>query len=177
MEILVIKCDDYNVTIKTRDITSPWKRFHNRVSEAGTYCDYSTTHDDSELTLLKIGNDGTARLKTCGRGREWQNLPPVMFETEVYHFFVEFTCPLLDTPSINHPKREIEECFDYYKGMLTGSINFLNNPGTFVFSFSYVKQDGRHITDSLSFEVVSPKLDTKEDLNNIKRLINAEYEN
>ena len=177
MEVLVIKCDDYNVTIKTRDIISPWKRFRNRVSEAGTYCDYSTTRDDTELQLLKIGNDGTARLEPCGRGKEWLNLPPVMFETEVYHFFVEFTCPLLGTPSINHPKREIEECFDYYKSMLTGSINFLNNPGTFVLSFSYVKQDGTHITDSLSLEVVSPKLDTKEDLNNIKRLINAEYEN
>jgi len=177
MEVLVYKCDDYNVTIKTRDIVSPWKRFCNRVSEANTYCEYSTTHDDTELELRHVLPDGQTRLVPHGAGKEWEGLPPVMFETEVYHFFVEFTCPLLGTPSIYHPKREIVECFEYYKGMLTGSINFLNNPGTFVLSFSYVKQDGSHITDTLTFEVVSPKLDTKQDLNNIKRLINAEYEN
>lgn len=177
MEVLVYKCDDYNVTIKTRDIVSPWKRFCNRVSEANTYCEYSTTHDDTELELRHVLPDGQTRFVPHGAGKEWEGLPPVMFETEVYHFFVEFTCPLLGTPSINHPKREIVECFEYYKGMLTGSINFLNNPGTFVLSFSYVKQDGSHITDTLTFEVVSPKLDTKQDLNNIKRLINAEYEN
>lgn len=177
MEVLVFKCDDYNVTIKTRDIVSPWKRFCNRVSEADTYCEYSTTHDDTELELRHVLPDGQTRLVPHGAGKEWEGLPPVMFETEVYHFFVEFTCPLLGTPSVNHPKREIAECFEYYKGMLTGSINFLNNPGTFVLSFSYVKQDGSHITDSLTFEVVSPKLDTKQDLINIKRLINAEYEN
>ena len=177
MEVLVLKCDDYNVTIKTRDIISPWRRFGNRVPEAATYCDYSTTHDETELHLLQVHQDGKTELLLRGVGKEWVGLPPVMFETEVYHFFIEFTCPLIGVPTINHPKREITECFDYYKGMLTGSINFLNNPGTFVLSFSYVKQDGSHITDSISLEVVSPKLDTKQDLNNIKRLINAEYEN
>ncbi len=172
MEVLVYKCDDYNVTVKTRDVVSPWKRFCNRVSEAATYCDYATTHDNSELWLF----DGNG-LKYEGEGKEWQELPPVMFETETYHFFVEFKCSLIGVPVINHPKREIVECFDYHKDMLTGSINFLNNPGTFVLSFSYVKGDGSHITDALTFEVVSPKLDTKRDLNNIKKLINAEYDN
>ena len=177
MEVLVLKCNDYRVTVKTRDIISPWKRFRNRVSEAGTYCDYSTTHSDTELEVRHVDDDGSTAMQLHGKGNEWYGLPPVMFETEVYHFFIEFTCPLLGTPTVNHPKREIAECFDYYKGMLTGSINFINNPGTFVLSFSYVRHDGTHITDSISLEVVSPKLDTKQDLNNIKRLINAEYEN
>lgn len=103
--------------------------------------------------------------------------PPVLFETEVYHFFIEFSCGIIGTPRVNHPRREIADCFDYHKGMLTGNINFLNNPGTFVLSFSYVKANGEHVNDSLTMDVVSPKLDTHRDLLNIKRLINAEYEN
>lgn len=129
MEVLVLKCDDYNVTIKTRDIISPWRRFGNRVPEAATYCDYSTTHDETELHLLQVYHDGKTELLPRGIDKEWVSLPPVLFETEVYHFFIEFTCQLIGVPTINHPKREITECFDYYKGMLTGSINFLNNPG------------------------------------------------
>ena len=177
MEVLVIQCNDYDVTIKTRDIVAPWKRFSNRVSEADTYCEYSTTHEESELKLRHVFPDNSTTFLSHGIGQEWQGLPPIMFETEVYHFFIEFHSSLLGTPTINHPKREIVECFDYYKGMLTGSINFINNPGTFVLSFSYVRHDGSHVTDSITLEVVSPKLDTKQDLTNIKQLINAEYEN
>ncbi len=177
MEVLVLKCSDYDVTIKTRDIVAPWNRFCNRVSEACTYCEYSATHEESELNLRHVLPDNSTTFLSHGIGQGWRGLPPVMFETEIYHFFIEFHCSLFGIPTINHPKREIAECFDYYKGMLTGSINFINNPGTFVLSFSYVKNDGTHVTDSITLEIVSPKLDTKQDLANIKQLINAEYEN
>ena len=179
MQVLLYKCPDYTITIKTSDIVAAWNRFNSRVPESSrTYCTYASTHEADDLQLLKVADDGkTTAMENIGGGKEWDGQPPVLFETEIYHFFIEFNCPLLDTPRINHPKREIAECFDYHKGMLTGSINFLNNPGTFILSFSYVKADGEHVTDSLTLEVVSPKLDTKRDLDNIKRLINAEYEN
>lgn len=178
MQVLLFKCPDYTITIKTSDIVVAWNRFNSRVPESlRTYCTYVSTHRADDLQLLKIADDGkTIAVESLGGGKEWEGQPPVLFETEIYHFFIEFNCVLLDTPRINHPKREIAECFDCHKGMLTGNINFLNNPGTFNLSFSYVKEDGEHITDSLSLEVVSPKLDTKRDLDNIKRLINAEYE-
>ena len=179
MQVLLYKCPDYTITIKTSDIVAAWNRFNSRVPESSrTYCTYASTHEADDLQLLKVADDGkTTAMENIGGGKEWDGQPPVLFETEIYHFFIEFNCPLLGTPRINHPKREIAECFDYHKGMLTGSINFLNNPGTFILSFSYVKADGEHVTDSLTLEVVSPKLDTKRDLDNIKRLINAEYEN
>lgn len=179
MQVLFYKCPDYTITIKTSDVVAAWNRFNSRVPESSrTYCTYASTHKADDLQLLKVADDGkTIVVESLGGGREWNGQPPVLFETEIYHFFIEFNCVLLGTPHINHPKREIAECFDYHKGMLTGNINFLNNPGTFNLSFSYIKADGEHIMDSLSLEVVSPKLDTKRDLYNIKRLINAEYEN
>lgn len=179
MQVLFYKCPDYTITIKTSDIVAAWNRFNSRVPESSrTYCKYASTHKADDMQLLKVADDGkTIVVESLGGGKEWNGQPPVLFETEIYHFFIEFNCVLLGTPHINHPKREIAECFDYHKGMLTGNINFLNNPGTFNLSFSYVKADGEHIMDSLSLEVVSPKLDTKRDLDNIKRLINAEYEN
>jgi len=178
MNVLLYKCNDYTITIKTSDIVGPWKRFHSRVPDTSrTYCDYTSTHEADEFWLRNIDKDGHTELIQIDGDKEWLEQPPVMFETETYHFFIEFHYGLLGTPQIIHPKREIAECFDYHKGMLTGSINFLNNPGLFVLSFEYVKKDGEHVTDSLSLEVVSPKLDTKRDLDNIKKLINAEYEN
>ena len=178
MEVLVYKCDDYTITIKTSDIVVPWKRFDSRVPEVSrTYCDYSSTHEIGTLWLRKIDKDESSELVPLEEGREWLSQPPVMFETETYHFFIEFNCQLIGTPRIIHPLKEIADCFDYYKGMLAGSINFLNNPGTFILSFEYVKSDGEHIHDDFSLEIVSPKLDTKRDLDNIKKLINAEYEN
>lgn len=176
--VLIYTCDDYTITIKTSDIVSPWKRFYSRVPQtARTYCNYTATHDDGKLQLLKFDEEGNSVLTEVPGNNVWENQPPVMFETETYHFFVDFKCKPLGTPMVIHPSRKIADSFDFYRDMLTGSIDFLNNPGLFVFTFHYVKEDGEHVTDSLSLEVVSPKLDTKRDLNNIKRLINAEFEN
>lgn len=178
MEILIYKCDDYTITIKTSDIVGPWKRFNSRVPDTSrTYCSYSSSHDSGELSLMKINEANQPQMEVVEGDKEWPDQPPVMFETELYHFFIEFNGEPLDTPKIIHPRKDIAECFDYHKGMLTGNINFLNNPGTFMLSFEYVKRNGEHITDTFSLEVVSPKLDTKRDLENIKKLINAEYEN
>ena len=54
-------------------------------------------------------------------------------------------------------------------------MNFLNEPGLFKMGIEYVK-GGRKKESWFTFDVVSPKLDVKEDYKSILRSVNAEFE-
>ena len=90
MQVLIYKCNDYIITIKTSDIVAAWNRFNSRVPESSrTYCTYASTHEADDLQLLKVADDGkTTAMENIGGGKEWEGQPPVLFETEIYHFFI-----------------------------------------------------------------------------------------
>lgn len=184
MEVLRLETKDYSISVKTADIVSPWTRFKRRVlDEADVYCSYASNRA-GKLSLYFVATNKLAEVSSIDK--YWDMLPPVLFETCIYQFFVEFH-GIKSEPRVHHPLREIADGFSFYRGqnegsgcysgILTGSVNFLNSPGTFVFSFDYVDRDGHRQKDSLSMDVVSPKLDTKKDLRSITHLINEEYEN
>lgn len=119
--------------------------------------------------------------------REWPFVHPVIFETNEYQFAVEFR-HLQNTesdrhkPRVLHQLKSVGEGFKFYKtgthtGILVGSIDFMNSPGKFKFSFEYRNEEGELKKDSFEMYVASPKLDTKNDLYQIISLINEEYEN
>ncbi len=190
MDVLVFTCDDYKITISTATIEYAWDRFERRVKAAAqTYCDYSSSQggtlwlyqqfaDKKDLVAL---NDEAVKLK------EWPQLWPVLFETCKYQFAVEFY-HLQDTsneklfPRVRHQLKGVAENFKFYpnqnnSGILVGNLDFLNSPGKFSFAFEYRNQDGQLLQDKLEVYVASPKLDTKNDLQQIMALINQEYEN
>ena len=85
------------------------------------------------------------------------------------------------TPEVRHVRKDIEESFFYDAGsdgdiFLTGDIDFLNEPGVFKLDFAYQK-GGIRKESFVSFDVVSPKLDTKNDYKTLLREVNEEYEN
>ena len=58
MQVLLYKCPDYTITIKTSDIVAAWNRFNSRVPESSrTYCTYASTHEADDLQLLKVADD------------------------------------------------------------------------------------------------------------------------
>lgn len=184
MEVLRFETKDYTISVKTADIFSPWSRFKRRVlDDADVYCSYASNRD-GKLSLFFVESNQLAEVTS--KDKYWDMLPPVLFETCIYQFFVEFH-GIKSEPRVHHPLREVADGFSFYRGqnegsgcyggILTGSVNFLNSPGTFVFSFDYVDRDGHRQKDILSMDVVSPKLDTKKDLKSITYLINEEYEN
>ncbi len=184
MEVLRFETKDYTISVKTADIISSWTKFKRRVlDEADVYCSY-VSNRAGKLSLYYVASNKLAEVSSVDR--YWDMQPPVLFETCVYQFFVEFH-KIKSEPRVHHPLREIADGFSFFRGqnegagcyggILTGSVNFLNSPGTFVFSFDYVDSDGHRQKDTLSMDVVSPKLDTKKDLKTITHLINEEYEN
>lgn len=157
-----------------------WRRFRARVSSietALTYCDYRSSLPGS----LSLAEPSASEPSEVGEpdSTAWPELPPVFYETAVYNFSLQFT-GLVEPPSIVHRLKEVQDMFTAVKigendWLLAASLDFINEPGVFDLSFRYRPKGEKERTDTLSFRVVSPKLDTKEDYNYILADINREY--
>lgn len=190
MDVLKFECPDYLITISTASVNYAWDRFVRRVrSAAQTYCAYSSSRKGTlKLRDLPAGkNELVAQNDEIVPCEEWPQLWPVLFETCKYQFAVEFKQGLdisieKQYPHVRHQLKSIGENFKFYSsssdsGILVGDIDFLNSPGKFSFAFDYWDTDGLLHHEKMELYVASPKLDTKNDLQQIMVLINQEYEN
>ena len=169
---------DYTILIRTDSIDYSWQRFHSRIREESLkYCKY-TSKDIGTLTLCN-----PALTQQYKEAKEWEDCPPVIFETNKYQITIQFA-ETDDKPKVKHAKKEVEDFFFYDKDAgkdskgckLTGDVSFLNEPGVFKLEFEYTKKGVRH-NEVFTFEIVSPKLDTKNDYKQILAEVNDEYEN
>lgn len=168
--------DQYHITVQTQDIQKFWEKFRVRVSRPEEYCDYSVNPDGK----LKVYNCDTVQLEEI-ESDNWKYSRPVFFETCEYSIDIEFNNILPDTkPNIIHENAEVERAFhliDTKKStILSGTINFLNQPGRFYLRLSYTTQDGINHDERIEFPIVSPKLDIKKDLNTIIKELKNEFD-
>ena len=182
MEVLRFISADNTVEIKlaTANIHTPWKRFLGRVKDdARTYCEYSASMDgtlhlvnpDEGYTIRAIEDNTTA----C----EWKEKWPVIYETCRYNTTIRLN-GIDGTPHIEHQNKEVTDLFvpiqigehDY---LLTGELDFLNEPGLFDLAFRYRPMGATERTEHFKFRVVSPKLDAKRDYQSILDLVKKEY--
>lgn len=180
MEVLSFKSENVEVTANTAaDMATCWRRFCARVGDKSeTYCDYrSTLPGTLKLALPQNGYS----LSDIGEPdcHEWKNLPPVFYETALYNVSIYFT-DIDAAPCVLHKLKEVTELFSVIpvgtkKWLLSAPLSFVNEPGIFELSFKYKPCDKPERTDTFSFRVVSPKLDTKDDYNHILAEINAHY--
>ena len=188
-EVLRLKCeDDYEVIVRTQDISYAWEKFKGRidytrrtntkVAAPHAYCTY-TSQDECELTLF---NPETQQSEELQKGKVWKDKWPVFFETCKYQIRIVFHGIDKDSrPEVRHVRKDVEDSFfcdeekDKQEKSLTGELDFLNEPGVFRLEFSYTK-NGRKQDTFVSFDVVSPKLDTKNDYASLLREVNEEYQ-
>ena len=188
-EVLRMKCsEDYDVIVRTQDISYAWEKFKGRidytrrsnpaVAVPTAYCDY-TCQDECELTLY---NPETKLPVLQPTAKSWKELWPVFFETCKYQIRIAFHGVDKDSkPEIRHVRKDVEESFFYdtekdeQEKSLTGELDFLNEPGVFRLEFSYKKNGKLHET-FVAFDVVSPKLDTKNDYKTLLKEVNDEYQ-
>ena len=195
MDVLRFECPhesgnyDFRLTISTATIEYAWERFERRVKDRSlNYCDYKSLRE-GKLSLLCPGKyaDGLQEQNPDVLQTEWREKHPVLFETCEYQFAVEFnhlydTTNIKHLPKVKHRLKSVGEGFKFYpngrhSGILVGSIDFLNSPGKFSFAFEYWDEENHVATEQIEMYVASPKLDTKNDLQQITELINQEYEN
>ena len=195
MDVLRFECPhetgdyDFRLTVSTATIEYAWERFERRVKDRSkSYCEYKSERE-GKLSLLCPWKreEELQTLNPDVLQTEWYEKQPVLFETCEYQFAVEFN-HLHDTsdgkhlPKVKHRMKSVGEGFKFYpngrhSGILVGSIDFLNSPGKFSFSFEYRDEENHVATEQIEMYVASPKLDTKNDLQQITELINQEYEN
>ena len=194
--VLRFKHPDYEVMVRTQDITYSWERFKGRINYSRrenpmidapeAYCRY-TSKDECELCLYSpiTGRQTDEEAETrLGAGKVWDKLWPVVFETCKYQVRLLFHGLDKDSvPEVRHVRKDIEESFFLDEALdgredksLTGELDFLNEPGVFKLDFSYQKNGVRR-ESYVTFDVVSPKLDTKTDYKSLLREVNKEYEN
>ena len=182
MRVLWFISDDKQVEIQlsTASISTSWKRFKGRVEDAAyTYCDYTS----SLIGMLNIASaDGSTECvepKEEELKSEWLSYWPVVYETRSYNVIIKFK-NIEGIPCVVHPIREIADQFAYVElangeSILTGKLDFLNEPGEFPLTFKYRPLGGNERTEVFKFRVVSPKLDAKNDYKTILSLVREEY--
>ncbi len=156
-----------------------------KLVEPDKYCRY-TSKDSCKLCLY----NPIAECKTDDKvvvkfpeSKEWDNLWPVIFETCKYQVRLLFHgLDKESMPEIRHVRKDVEDSFFYDEELngrdeksLTGELDFINEPGVFKLDFSYQK-NGIRKEAYVTFDVVSPKLDTKNDYKSLLREVNKEYE-
>ena len=162
----------------TANLNSLWLRFASRVKndKAYTYCNYKSTLEGN----LKLNSPIALQESLAQNTTQWNFLPPIFYDTAHYNFTLLFK-GLTEPPKIVHKVKEvinlttvvkINDNGDY---IITAPLNFVNEPGVFNLSFQYTVQGCKTKTDTFSFQVVSPKLDTKDDYMRLLSEINAEY--
>jgi len=191
IEVLRYSHPNYEVIVRTQDINYSWERFKGRINYTRIsnpdidapeeYCRY-TSKDECKLRLYSPITGEKVNLNGESPSREWDRKWPVIFETCRYQVRLLFH-DVDSRPEIRHVRKDIEDSFFYDEEIngpkeksLTGELDFLNEPGVFKLEFSYLK-NGVRKDSFITFDVVSPKLDTKNDYKALLREVNEEYEN
>lgn len=177
MIVLEYTHSDYSIKISTSDITGAWLKFKGRVDGPETYTKYQA----DSAGILRLYDYATADLSDAIPYESWGAVWPVFFETNDYSISIRFNhLAAGKEPRIMHPDKDVEAMFNYIPldggGIMDSTLRFLNEPGRFDLTFAYENEDGTARTAAFGFDVVSPKLDTKKDLNTIIKDIKAEYD-
>ncbi len=169
--------EHYEISVSSSDISHSWDKFRVRVTKTDPerYCQYKA-NPKGELELY----DYSTHNKQVLPQSEWHAARPVFFETHSYAFCITFINLKEGTkPRIVHQNPNVINLFNEQQlaegYALLGNINFLNEPGHFALQFDYTDTDGKVHNEQFEFDVVSPKLDTKDDLKVIIQQIRQEY--
>lgn len=177
MVVLEYIHNDYSIRVSTTDIVGAWLKFQVRVDSPDTYSKYHANPSGQ----LRLYDYVSGQLSAPISSELWGEMRPVFFETNDYAISIRFNNLAQGAiPKVMHPDKDVEAMFNFIPldngGLLDSTLHFLNEPGRFDLSLQYENTDGIIRTAEFGFDVVSPKLDTKKDLNTIIQDIKAEYD-
>ena len=177
MELLQYKHHNaYVIQASSTDIGMSWRKFKVRAKRLPPerYCNYVLKSGGT----LKVYNADSKVMDDVAEA-DWHEARPVFFEDHKYNLTLTFF-DAAEEPRIIHPNKEVEAMFNTVQTasgeyVVSSSLDFLNQPGHFALEFAYKNTANEHIQHKIEFDVLSPKLDTKHDLDIIIQQIRAEY--
>lgn len=168
--------DAYKVQVSTTDIAQSWNKFKVRARKLppAEYCSYGMQTGGR----LEVWNAEAGMMEKVEEA-SWGAARPVFFEDHRYSFSLTFL-DAQDEPRIIHPNKEVEAMFNCVRldggvYLIGSTIDFLNQPGHFALEFAYKNTSNHQVRHKFEFDVLSPKLDTKHDLDIIIQQIRSEY--
>ena len=179
MELLRYKYGEaYTIQASSTDIGNSWRKFKARANSPEHYCSYAFA-SGGELRLYNAETNTFEEAPVPES--EWEQTRPVFFETQKYNLTITFFDAKTE-PQIIHPNKEVEAMFNSVKTasneyIVNGGLDFLNQPGHFSMEFAYTNTANENIRHKIEFDVLSPKLDTKNDLNIIIRQLKTDFGN
>ena len=177
MELLQYKYHNaYVIQASSTDIGMSWRKFKVRAKQQPPerYCNYVMASGGR----LRVYNADSKVMNEVAEA-DWHEARPVFFEDHKYNLTLTFF-DAAEEPRIIHPNKEVEAMFNTVQTasgeyVVSSSLDFLNQPGHFALEFAYKNTANEHIQHRIEFDVLSPKLDTKHDLDIIIQQIRAEY--
>lgn len=129
--------------------------------------------DKGEVTLADLSNGTMLPDKNVEGGAGFEDLP-VVFETPIYFFDIQFDDNLQDlneeSIEVRHHLNDVAKRF-YRRGrMLFAEMSFVNEPGKFRLEIKF-KRGGSERTVWLEFFVASTKMDVKGDYKHILEIV------
>ena len=177
MELLQYKYGEaYIIQASSTDIGLSWRKFKVRAKQLPPekYCNYVMASGG----ILQVFNADIQVMEEIAEA-DWKQARPIFFEDHKYNLTLTFF-DAAEEPRIIHPNKDVEAMFNKVQTatgeyIVSSSLDFLNQPGHFALEFAYKNKAGEHIQHKMEFDVLSPKLDTKHDLDIIIQQIRAEY--
>ncbi len=168
----------YTIQASSTDIGKSWNKFKVRGNKnelsPSEYCSYNMTTGGS----LEIYNVDSLTMEIVEE-EDWSKARPVFFEDHKYTLTLT-VFDAIDEPKVIHPNKEVEAMFSSVQTrsgeyIVSSNLDFLNQPGHFALEFEYSNKANQQTKAKIEFDILSPKLDTKHDLNVIIQQIRAEY--
>ena len=147
----------------------------SRDDESAALTEYSANVD---CVLNFDGGDSAGDVPFVAGGDAVRHLP-VFFETR-YFFRGDFKSDgmrRVKDVHVEHRMASVSDAFNFDEGVLVGSLDFINEPGTFRLDLRITFDDGSERTVRLEFMVVSVKMNVARDYGEIVKTIDKEKPN
>lgn len=181
-EVFRVTVPSVGLVLKARaDIDGKQVAYRKRIAEdspgdeAAALTEYSANVD---CVLNFYGGDPTGDVPFAEGGDAVRHLP-VFFETR-YFFRGDFKSDgarRVRDVRVEHRMASVSDAFNFDEGVLVGSLDFINEPGTFRLDLRITFDDNTERTVRLEFMVVSVKMNVARDYGEIVKAIDKEKPN
>lgn len=161
-EVLRIGVDDLGLTLRVQSsIDRKQAEYECRIREDDPASDCLVDYTANVRWSAAFGEGEVPRTFEAG---ERCRAKPVFFETR-YFFRGDFANAAREIADVQvlHRMSSVEESFNYYGGVLVGTLDFVNEPGRFRFELRVVYKDGGERLIAFEFMVVSVKMNVERD--------------
>ena len=169
-EVLKIYVPSAGFTLKVRScIDGKQKLYAQRIAadaqEFGDADDAEVDYSANTDCVYYFGDDTPVEFRV---GSEPISRAPVFFET-TYFFRGSFDtgCKPVKDVVVDHRMASVTDSFTYDENILSGQLDFINEPGLFRLDIKIVYQDNTEKTLRFEFMVVSVKMNVKRDYHDI----------